>query len=207
MKKFKFKHPTDKMLIFILVLIIGLLTSILGFFGWRINLLESSVYCKPTENSQQSCLGWFPIKVYIQDAVKGVYADEGVVDAKENRVYFPELRVYLPLSQPARDLRYNHTAGDNSDSKNPWPEQSQFTSFSTLNTPLQDWNDIPCIQQEVTVSINAVSQTDQTASGSLKLNDGRTLYFYENTDKSCQVFWNGNQPNQIVQLLKQAKSY
>jgi hypothetical protein len=132
-----------------------------------------------------------------------------VVEPKENRVYFPELRFYLPLSQQARDLRYNFQAGDNSKPYNPTPDQAQFNSIIVLNKLMKSFDDVGCIQRVVSVSIDNTLQTDEMLVDKINIGDvgaGRTMYIYRN-NSNCQSFWNGDLSTQMSNLLKQAKSY
>lgn len=203
MRKFRFTHPTDRMLIFILTIVIGLMAAIMLFFGWRIRMLEQSINCGDSKISQQSCLGWFPIKVYIQDAVESLYQSPGVVDAQANRVMFPESRIYLPLSADAKDLRYAHFSKQDSPNGS---ETLQLNSYSNMQSLIGSFDDVPCIQRLVDVSIGGPATTGLKAAGTLKLQDGRTLYFYKNDNPACRNV-SRDLADRTVDLLKQAKSY
>ncbi|MBX4188763.1 hypothetical protein KW792_01540 [Candidatus Saccharibacteria bacterium] len=202
MKKFKFVHPTDRMLIFILLTIIGLMTAILLFFGWRINMLERSLNCGNTKISQQSCISWFPIKVYIQNAVESLYQSAGTIDPYTNRVMFPEARIYVPLSADAKDVRYFYSKPQTPSDDN----ILQTNSYSNMQSLIGSFDDVPCIQKFVDISIDKPAKTDLEPAGTLKLQDGRTLYFYKNNNKACREVTH-YLVDKTLDIFKQAKSY
>lgn len=205
MKKFSFRHPTNKVLIGILVLIIAMQTALLWFYGSKIQLLDNVINgVGSPQQRMQTSLGAFPLKVYIQEANKDLYSNSGVVDPINQRVYFPELKIYLPLTQTARNLRYNYYSGDASSSL---PPQAQFNTNTNIGRLVNQFSDAPCQQRLVTVSVNSKTDIGERLSGFTKLKDGRTLYFYENSNSSCNNFWVDNTPASIVNNLKQAQSY
>lgn len=202
MKKFKLVHPTEKMLIFILILIIGLMSALIAFFGWRINLLENTLYGYGNSNQQQvTGLSWVPIRLQIQDAVKGVYSLETVTDPNQQKVYIPEARIYLPLSNSSRSLVYNHFEADGSE-----PAQFSFNTSQNLNQLPKNFDEVPCLQRVAGFSVNnSEKRYEGEPAGNLKLADGRTLYFWKNTAK-CER-GEAYDSTSMVNLLKQAKSY
>jgi hypothetical protein len=46
-----------------------------------------------------------------------------------------------------------------------------------------------------------------TVAAEVKLEDGRTMYIYQNKSPQCAQVWSGLNSDQVVHLLKQAKSY
>lgn len=196
-------HPYKTASFTSLIVIILLIAVLIGY-GFKIRDLERSVNCNSSNFSQETCLGALPVKVYIQNALRGLYRERGIADAKENRVYFPEMRVYLPLNDKSRDLRYIFLDADKSVHQ---AAEAQFTTEVYLNRLPATFDDVPCLQRVVTIGINNPSNTNMAAAGSLKLQDGRTLYFYKNGQPHCQNFYPVDNPQSIIDLFKQAKSY
>ncbi len=199
MKKFKFQHPTDKVLIFVLVLIIGLLTAILWDFGQKLDILWKQDQNTPAMN--------LDVKVYIQSALKGLYASPTVTDPLQSRVYMPEAQIYLPLSDLSRNLMYNYQAADKALNS---PAQAIINTGQNINHLANSFADVPCLQRMVSFTINQKGDNINNGhlAGSVTLKDSRILYLYDNNSPGCDKFWfPGRGASDIVALLKQAQSY
>lgn len=204
--KFKFKHPTEKVLIFILLLIIGLQVVVLWDFGQKINTLWTEVNGVDNSGTNQvDGISGFPLKVYIQDAVKGVYSLEPVVDPLKSVIYLPEVRISLPLRANSRDIRYNYEPASSVS-----PAQVAVSTNHQLNNLVANFSDVTCAQRMVGFNVD---KKDGFASGgkyagSAELADGRTLHFWVNENSaSCLQFWGDKTQQDILNLLKQAVSY
>lgn len=197
MKSKFFRHPTEKILIFILIAILGLFAAILWDYGQHINNLQTQNDITQREN--------FAVKVYVQDADKGLYRNSGVVDPLTSRVYIPEIKVYLPLGQTTRDLRYFSDATNGNQAT-----EAEFSSATSLNRLVNSFAEVPCQQRLAGLSVGAISNDLKSmygqAAGSLKLADGRTLYFYESNSTGCTNFWQTT-PQNVISALKQAQPY
>jgi len=178
------------------VAIVALMAAIFWGLGQRINDLQAQADIEAQAN--------ISVKFYLQDAMQGLYRNAGVVDAQAARVYMPELKIYLPLNQNTRDLRYFY----NPDST---PAEAQFSTATSLTRPIQSWGDVPCQQRLAALSVNTQDKGLQgmygQSAGTLKLADGRTIYFYISNSKGCANYWQPHTPQSIVNLLKQAQSY
>lgn len=204
MKKFKTPHPTERMLIFITLLIIALLVSVIWFYGERINVLWQ-------QNGNGSLLGQKQvdnvpvdtnIKFYIHTALKSLYNAEPVTDISQQRVYFPELRIYVPYSNYARTVVYRYNPSDGV------PESLELTSSANTNQLPVTFDDVPCLQRHVSVIVNSKSNFDGEFVQSLQMSDGRTLNLYRQDSKACSNDrWSQGSPDKLITLLKQAKSY
>ncbi|HET9850833.1 MAG TPA: hypothetical protein VFP35_04410 [Candidatus Saccharimonadales bacterium] len=202
-KNFK-RHPYKITTLLLAVLVLLLLIVLIGY-GYKIRDLDNELNGVGSDTQkQENGLAMFPLKVYIQNALKGFYHEAGVASATDNRVYFPEMKFYLPLNDQTRSLRYLYTSGDKTAHL---PAQAQFTTVFFLNRLVDSFNDVPCQQRLTAVGINNKIGTDLTTAGSLKMSDGRTLYFYKNTEPACRQFYQVSVPQQIINLLKEAKPY
>jgi hypothetical protein len=204
--KFKFKHPTNRVLIFILVMIVGAETALLGYFGLKTQILWDQVQgCASIQQPQSGCLGSFATLDYVRDSINGLHPNEGVSDVNGSRIYFPELKISVPFSQESRILRYGYMAKTKDNS-----EMANFSTYSLMNRPIQKWNNIPCYQFLVGLTVDKADDSywqypKQTAN--VKLKDGRTLYIYENKLQGCGSVWHDETPDKIIDILKQAQSY
>ncbi len=203
--RIKYRHPTERLLIFILLIIIGLMSAILWSFGQRLNILDDQTNGTGSlAHQQETGLGWFPIKIYIQNAERGFYSLEPVADPSKNVVYLPEARISLPLSAESRDLRYNYEARSSGS-----PAQVLVSTTQILNKSISNFADVTCEQRVIGFSID--QKDGFTAggkyAGSISLSDGRILYFWLNDTKFCQNFWGDGTQSDILGVLKQAQSY
>ncbi len=163
----------------------------------------------------------------VQATAKTMFRNDVVTDAKENKVYLPELKVSLPLSQLSRDLQYSYWQGDevspaalSLNTKNvlntmPRPlisyKQTSWLMLHYYQPDLASGNsDISCLQHVARLSVNKQSELQQTekAAGQIRLKDGRMFYLYKNGAPDCEHMWGSNDlADQIIDLLSQAQSY
>jgi hypothetical protein len=204
--KYKFKHPSNRVLIFVLLMIIATQTALLGYFGLKTQILWDEIQgCISIQQPQGGCLGTFPVLENVRSAVNALLPNEGIADASATKVYFPELKIYLPYSQTARNLRYNYQpkTSDNT-------EMANFSTYNLMNSPIQSWNDVPCHQLFVGLTVDKSDSSYwqyPQAAGAVKLKNGRTLYLYKNKLQTCANVRSNNTPDKVIDLLKQAQSY
>jgi hypothetical protein len=213
--KFKLKHPSNRALVFVVVVIIGLEAGILWYFGGKIQILWNDVQCQgqstnpehgqPNFNPSASCLGNLPVLHAAQSAVASMYFSEPIPDAKENKVYIPELKIYLPLTVVSRSLVYTYFQGDST-----MPEAVSFNNKQLTSAMLQNFNDIKCRQNFVELSVNGRNDPNtygMSYNTSVKLSDGRIFYIFSNKNDCSNVWTDNISPNAIINVLKQAKPY
>jgi hypothetical protein len=143
MKKVKLQHPSDKMLVFIIVIILSLQTGILWYFGQKIDILWKV-------NNLSSNSMPFETRLMIQNAISNLYINEGVIDVKDQRVYIPELKIYLPLKDSSRSLVYTH---DSYDVSTNFPEELVLNTKQVSRTLPQNFSQIPCMQRLVDITV------------------------------------------------------
>jgi len=192
--KSKPKHITDRTLIFIILTIVGLLVAVLWYFRERLDILWAKSNQPISTEARQA----------IQNANLNLYQD-GIADPIGKRVYFPGLGVYVPLSDKSQKLVYSFTAANRRT-----PAEAVFNAKPILLSYLRTWDDVPCLQRVAGASVNKPSQLNwaaETPVTTIKLSDGRTLYLYKNQMRNCRNFWVAISPNDIIDLLKQARPY
>jgi hypothetical protein len=209
MKKFKLGHPTEKLLIFIIVMLIGLVAAILWFYGYQLNILwqqngNGNLFGSNQQDTNQPVSA--DLKFYLQSAVKSLYNSQPVTDPVQQKVYFPEARFYVPYSDYARTVVYRYT-----DASGSVPAGGTFTtSFNTTILPTT-FRDVPCIQRNVSLVVdnNDRNYGEGNFVKSVKLADGRTLHIYQQDNKKdcTDLKWQAGSTDPLVKLLEQAKSY
>lgn len=197
MRKIKLHHPTERLLVFIMLMIIALLVSVLWFFGDRINILWQQNQAAMSEPMSPE------MKFYIQTAMKSLYNLQPVTDVAQQRVYFPEAKIYVPLSAYARTVVYRYTEAEAG-----VPAGMVLTSNFNTNILPGTFEDVPCLQRHVEVAINDKSSFSGDFVKTVRLADGRTLNLYRQDSKSCSdEKWSQGSPDKLTALLEQAKSY
>lgn len=134
---------------------------------------------------------------------------EPVVAPEQERLYFYEADIYVPLTNKGNDLRYNYFEFSDSETDKITADM-QIVSVPALYT-LDYSNNKPICWQLANVSFNQKNN----ASGfppevTVDLADGRTMYVYPNRSKNCssEAYMRGGlSPETVVELFKQAKSY
>jgi hypothetical protein len=206
MKKLKFQHPTERWLIFIIVMLIAALLSVLWFYGERINILwqqngNGDLYTN-SQNDQAQVDA--TTKFYIQTAIKSLYNQLPVTDPLQNRVYFPEARFYVPLSDLSRAVVYRYTDAQSGN----FPAMLTATTNSNINQLPNTFGDVPCMQRHLQINIDSTKYPEDKLMATTKLNDGRTLYIYSHAEGNCNdPRWDQYSAEKLVDIFKQAKSY
>lgn len=200
MKKFKFRHPTNRLLVGVLVLIVGLNVAVLWYYGQKINTLWLQ-----NGNDTPSAMTT-DVKFYIKSAIGSLYNSEPATDVAQSRLYVPEAKIYLPLTNYSRAIVYRYDSGPDSTI----PASITMTSKSNINAMPVSFADVPCMQRHLTININ--NSNSQFADGKListvKLSDTRTLYIYKHDEGACSTeIWGEGDPDKLLTLVKQAKSY
>lgn len=204
MKEIKLHHPTERMLIFIIMMFVSALIAVLWFYGERINILWQQSGNNINSENQNDVLVNADIRLFIQTANKSLYRLQPVTDPLQNRVYLPEAHIYLPMTQLSRDLVYFYAAATKDT-----PEELQLsTSFNTNSLPVT-FKDVPCLQRFVSVGINSNKNLNADSFvGNKKLDDGRNIYIFKHDNSSCiEARWQVDTPTDIANLLLQARSY
>jgi hypothetical protein len=204
MKKLKFSHPTERLLIFIVVMLISALVAILWYYGERINILWAQAGNETGITNPNETRINTEIRFLIQSALKGLYSHQAVVDPVQKRVYFPEANFYIPLNNKTRDLVYGYSDRDQFG-----PQSLTITTSKTVNFLPSTFDDVPCLQRHISVNVDSKDNPDGSLMASKKLENGETLYVYRHQEGSCSsVIWsNIYSASGIIAALRQAKSY
>jgi hypothetical protein len=96
-----------------------------------------------------------------------------VIDVKENRVYIPEARMYLPLNESSRDIRYQ-VLGDTI-----WLSTAMAVGRQTGN------EDASC-DRVVIVTDSENKAGGYIAEGTIKSNDGSTRFVFRHP--ACEIY-------------------
>jgi hypothetical protein len=114
-----------------------------------------------------------------------------VVDIKENRMYIPETRMYVPLNDDSRDLRYQ-TLGDTI-----WLSTSMAVGRQTGN------DDASC-DRVVLIVPSEDRGKGYTPEGIIKASDGSTRYIFRHP--ACKIY--GDEfSKRLAEVAKLIKTY
>lgn len=201
MKKVRLNHPTDRALITVVILLIASLIAVLWFYGERINTLWQQ-NGNGVSNTNDAAMN-ADTKFYIHTALKSLYNTQPVTDIASQRIYFPEAHFYVPYSDYARSVVYRYDAPvDN------YPATGFFTSNFNVNILANSFNDVPCLQRNVSVVVNSKTGGDGVFVKAVKLSDGRTLNIFKHDSAACSdARWAQGDPGKLITLLEQAESY
>jgi hypothetical protein len=204
MKKIKIHQHPVKISTGLLTVTVAMLLFILWFYGSRLNTLwlQSGNTNLLSNNSAKYAPMNADIKFYIHTALSSLYNKRPATEVAQQRVYFPEAHIYVPLSSYARDVVYSWQDADHD-------TPATLTATNDFNVRIlpNTFDDVPCLQRHVTVVVSGKTSYDGTFVEAVKLADGRTLNIYKQDHKNCKDIWSQGAPDKLVEILRQAKSY
>lgn len=177
---------------YILWIIVLILVALQGVSAWRIVKLQE--YADSNSNLSMR----FLLKNSEEERYK-----YPIIDVAENRVYIPEARIYLPLNDTSRDMRYDYRefGGDNS---------FKILYFSVSSVVGQQGNSqFASCDKMVTLADPAKIQgrKNNTVGTIQTTKDGLSdISMY--TDEPCwNQEWYANLRHNLVEVVKTAKNY
>ena len=120
-----------------------------------------------------------------------------IIDVSENRVYIPEARIYLPLNDITRELRYDYFSLKGS-------ERVYFSINATVGS--QTDQDVHSCDKVVTLAKPAEPKTDSSYSLSGLVSptkDGLTDIY---THADCKIYY-GSIKTDLAEAVKQLQNY
>lgn len=140
-------------------------------------------------------------------------ASTPVIDPSQQRVYFYEANLYVPLTAQAGNLLYSYTALEENTSQEP-------TAIMRIDSKPAVYGESPTSDELVCANLARInfgqkwqdrpSDQDFPLEATVELQDGRMLYVYANRSENCSseaFFRKGLGPDVVVKLFRQAKSY
>lgn len=157
--------------------------------------LETAVHHLESQQNQQDSL----------QALVAVGMSQPAISVTEKKVYFPELKIALPLSDEAVSLLY---ATRQTGNKQVTYDITNRALASQPSAGFQTQFACTPVRLSFEASANPFNQNEQN-NAAVKLADGRTLQIYTYTNKACQPQWDAADvnPSKIAQLFAQATSY
>lgn len=128
----------------------------------------------------------------------------GVTDPLSERVYIPELKIYVPFTIASRSLEYEYIeAHDGSKAS------ASFSTTSVLGYPLNEASQNACTDlARIEFTGQAKPEDSESSAGQVRLRDGRILQVYTKKTSNCAAIWNSDStPEVISKILLQAQSY
>jgi hypothetical protein len=114
-----------------------------------------------------------------------------VIDVKEDRVYIPEVRMYLPLNESSRDIRYQARG------ETLWLSTAMAVGRQTGDA------DASC-DRVVLLTQSANDGQNYIAEGSIKTNDGSLRYIFRHP--ACQIYGEAISKS-LADVVKEAHYY
>lgn len=139
------------------------------------------------------------------NALGAVGMSQPAVSVTEKRVYLPELKLALPLSDEAVSLLYSSRQVDGGQTTY---DVTNRALASQLSAGYQVQFSCTPIRLSFENKANPFNQNEQT-NPAVTLADGRVLQIYTYTNKACQAQWDAAKvdPATIAQLFAKATSY
>lgn len=196
--KYQYKHPTERVLIFIIVAIIALMAAIIWAYGQKIDILWNG---QPVASTSDKTLSP-DLRQALQSAQRSLYSP-AAVDAAAKKVYFPSLKIYVPLTDKSETYMYSKPLEQGA------AAEYGFSALSIVNTYMNNLDEISCLAKPAGVSVGKASGSwkESDKAGTVKLADGRTLYLYKHSAAGCKGTYAYVSPDDIVASLKEASSY
>ena len=126
-----------------------------------------------------------------------------VIDVTQNRVYIPEARIYLPLNETSRNLRYDYRekgAGS-------WSRAMHFSTSSVVGQQ-SDERHANCDKIVTLAPPAEFQQLDDGADGTIEPTKDGFKYVFVHSDDACwDQKWYAGLKEGLLEAVKQAKSY
>jgi len=176
---------------FILWVIVLLLVMAQGLSAWHIVKLREY-----SDNSDIS------MRFLLRNGEEDRYKYP-VIDVSENRVYIPEARIYLPLNDTSRNLRYDY-AKHGADFKS----RTLYISDSSVVGRQTDERYASC-DKVVTLTPRTDAQPVlSSVVGTIVPSKDGLRDIYMHPSESCgDKEWYANMSQKLVEVVKEAKSY
>ena len=157
----------------------------------------------PTYQMQMQMIGESDLKQLVRDTQLSIYDKPQLTDG---RLYFPEMKLSIPANDSTRQLLYYH---ENADPEDKVLETAQFASRGAIYRNDKKLEQLGC-NRLADVVFGEKDDSREGAgfvfAGSVRLDDGRTMYIYQNNTSQCDTVWPDLTSEKLVELLKQAKS-
>jgi hypothetical protein len=126
-----------------------------------------------------------------------------IIDIAENRVYIPEARIYLPLDETSRNMRYDYRekgAGF-------WPKALYFSVSSVVGQQSGAQYE-SCDKMIILAPPTEVREGGVKATGTIEpTRDGLSEIFMNSDDACWDQKWYTDQKQNLVEVVNQAKNY
>jgi hypothetical protein len=126
-----------------------------------------------------------------------------IIDVAENRVYIPEVRIYLPLNEASRNMRYDYRekgAGF-------WSKALYFSVSSVVGQQSGAQYE-SCDKMVTLVPPEEIQGHNDKAIGTIApTRDGLSDIFTHPNDTCWDQKWYADSKQDLVEVVRQAKNY
>lgn len=133
---------------------------------------------------------------YINESEKERYKYP-VIDVSENRVYIPEARVYLPLNDVTRNLRYDYS--------NNKPHAALYLSNTSI-VGAQTKEDDPSCDKIVSFTGDTTVNTTFSVTGELEPSKDGFKYLLAHSKDGCKIYF-GTAREDLINAAKEIQNY
>jgi hypothetical protein len=177
---------------YILWTVILILIILQGVYAWQIVKLRG--YADSTSDLSMR----FALKNAEEDRYK-----YPIIDVSENRVYIPEARIYLPLNEASRNMRYDYRERGGGF----WSKALYLSTSSVVGqqseAKYESCDKIVTLAPPEDIEINNSKPVGTITSTKDGLSD-----IYTNPDDTCwDQKWYTDSKQGLVEVVKEAKSY
>jgi hypothetical protein len=120
-----------------------------------------------------------------------------IIDIKENRVYIPEARVYLPLNNISRNIVYNYQTS--------FPPQKQLILSTKQVVGMQPNQATALCDQIVTLSSLPIQDSKEVIKVQTTMKGG--LQYVTTLDADCHTLYSKETADKIIDTVKAIASY
>jgi hypothetical protein len=157
-------------------------------------IIQQREYAKSDSN--------FQMRTLLKEAEEERYKYP-VIDVAENRVYIPEVRIYLPLNEVSRDIRYEYRergAGF-------WLK-ALYLSTSSVVGQQSNAQYASCDKMIILAPSAEIQRGNMKVTGSIEPTKDGLTDIYVNSDDACwDQNWYTDQKQGLSEVVKQAKNY
>jgi len=121
-----------------------------------------------------------------------------IIDVSENRVYIPEARVYLPLNDVTRNLRYDYSHMRS-------PKSLYLSTSSTVGAQTED-DDHSCDKVVSLQQTPEPAMSDYSSIGEISPTKDGLRYVYAHNKENCSIYY-GTVREDLMNAAKAIQSY
>lgn len=157
--------------------------------------------------SQQKMFAETDFKLMVRNTMLSLY-ESPLRTAGGDSLYIPEVKLAIPTNPGEGKILYNYELAFESTPEDSTPETVTFASRSAIDSMEMLGDNFACQRLAVATFGTKNDYWDETPFefvGDVKLDDGRSIFLYQNKQQSCERLWTVNSTT-LIDQLKQSKT-